>query len=306
MDPRLRLRHLQCFLETARLGSLSGAADSLRVSQPAASKTLRELEEIVGVSLFDRTTRRLRLSPAGRLFQQHVGAAMMSLQKAQDAAQQAPARITRLTIGALPTVATDFLPRAALRFHDAAPHCSLRVTTGPNWLLLSQLRDGSLDLVVGRMPGPDNMTGLTFRQLYTERVVLVVRPGHALLKARDLAAELGDYPLMLPPPGALIAPAVRSFLISIGLPHRMAEFETVSLAFGRKVVQASDIVWFISEGVVGDELAAGTLAALDPGTDLLAGPVGICTRAHSEKTPEAAQLMQSLLDMPPVGHAVQG
>ena len=297
MDPRLRLRHLRCFLETARLGGLSAAAEALAVSQPAASKTLRELEEIVGAALFDRSTRRLVLSPAGRIFQQHAGAAMRALEAAQDAVRQAPARLTQLTVGALPTVATDVLPRAALAFNAQYPHCTLRVTTGPNWLLLSQLREGTLDLVVGRMPGAEQMTGLTFRQLYSERVVLVVRPGHPLRQTADFGAALGNYKLMLPPAKALIAPAVRSWLVSIGLAHAEPEFETVSLAFGRKLVLLTDVVWFISEGVVADEVAAGVLATLSPDTELLAGPVGICQRDTPDMSSEATAFVRVLLSL---------
>ncbi|MDO7732803.1 MAG: LysR family transcriptional regulator, partial [Paracoccaceae bacterium] len=64
LDHRIRLRHLRCFLETAQLGSLSAAARVLRISQPAASKTIRELEDILGRALFDRAARRLSLTSA--------------------------------------------------------------------------------------------------------------------------------------------------------------------------------------------------------------------------------------------------
>lgn len=297
MDPRLRLRHLRCFLETARLGGLSAAAEELCISQPAASKTLRELEEILDVALFDRSTRRLVLSPAGRVFQQHAGSAMRALEAAQEAARDAPERITRLNLGVLPTVATDLLPRAALQYNAEIPHCILQLTTGPNWLLLSQLREGSLDLMVGRMPDAEQMNGLTFRQLYAEQVVMVVRPGHPLLGRSDLPTALAKCKLMLPPAGALIAPAVRGWLVSVGLSHLEPTFETVSLAFGRKLVMNSDIVWFISKGVVADELASGVLTTLDPESDLPTGPVGICQRANSEMTQETEAFVKLLRKM---------
>jgi len=302
LDNRLRLRHLRCFLETARTGRLGAAAEALHVSQPAASKTLRELEEILGVALFDRSGRRLVLTPAGALFQQHAGNAMLELDRAQDLARTAPTRVTKLTVGVLPTAATSVFPRAALAFNRAFPNCVLRVSTGPNWLLLSQLREGALDLVVGRMPGPDQMTGLAFRQLYTERVVLVVRPGHPLGEGVDLASGLGSYPLLVPPSGAVIAPAVQSYLLSIGLQNVQPAFESVSLAFGRKVVQDSDTVWFISEGVVAEEVRLGTLRALNPGTELLAGLVGICQRAQAAPSAEVAGLMAALESVHPLIH----
>ncbi|TVP69088.1 MAG: pca operon transcription factor PcaQ [Rhodobacteraceae bacterium] len=297
LDPRLRLRHLRCFLETARLGGLSAAAEKLSVSQPAASKTLRELEDILGTALFDRSTRRLVLSPAGRIFQQHAGTAIRALEMAQDAVRDAPERITRLNIGVLPTVATDLIPQAALKYNEHVPNCILHVTTGPNWLLLSQLREGTLDLMVGRMPDAEQMEGMTFRQLYSERVVMVVRPGHPLLNATDFPAELAQYKLMLPPAGALITPAVRGWLASVGLSHLNPTFETVSLAFGRKLVMHSDIAWFISKGVVADELAAGVLTTLEPATELPSGPVGICQRANTELTHETEAFLKLLRAM---------
>jgi len=294
MHPHLRLRHLRCFLETARLESLSAAATGLRISQPAASRTIRELEDIVGVPLFDRSGRRLVLNPAGRHFQQHAAAAMRELDRAGERARGAPERAVRLSVGLLPTVATDLFPRAALRMRAARPGCLLRVSTGPNWLLLSQLREGTLDLVVGRMPSPDRMTGLRFRQLYSEAVVLVMRPGHPLALSPDLAQDLARYPLLLPPPGAVIAPAVQAWLLSIGMANPMPAFESVSLAFGRKVVQRSDTVWFISQGVVADEVAAGTLVAIQPSAGMLAGPVGICLRADAVEGPDQAALVAAL------------
>lgn len=295
IDPHIRLRHIRCFLETARLGSLSAAATALNVSQPAASKTIKELEETLGVDLFDRVGRRLMLSPAGKLFQQHAGAAMVDLQRAQDLVREMPRRETRLSVGALPTAATSLLPEAALAFRAKNPECLLRVTTGPNWMLLSQLREGALDMVVGRMPPAGAVEGLTFRQLFSERVVPVVRPGHPLNLAPWTWEELRSYPLMLPPSGAVIAPSVKSFLHSVGLNDLTPTFENVSLAFGRRVVEQSDTVWFISHGVVGAELANGTLAMLDIQGDLLGGPVGVSMRDQTLVRPEQQDFLDILL-----------
>lgn len=296
MDNRLRLRHLRCFLETARLESLSAAAATLNISQPAASKTIRELEEILGVELFDRSGRRLRLTAAGRQYQQGVAAAMAGLARAQTQARRTPAVKTRLAIGVLPTASSEIFPHAALRFHDTVPDCILRVITGPNWMLLSQLREGAIDMMVGRMPAPDQMTGLAFEQLYVEDVVAVVRPDHPLCRAAPDPMLFGEYPLMLPPAGAVINATVRAYFQSIGLRHVEPAFENVSLAFGRKVVALSDTVWFISRGVVAEEIAGGRLAVLDAGTTVLAGPVGMSFRESTAQGAELRTLMALLRD----------
>lgn len=72
IDARIKIRHLQCFLETARLRHVGRAADRLCVTQPAVSKTLRELEDILAVRLFERSGRGLALTSVGRLFQEHA------------------------------------------------------------------------------------------------------------------------------------------------------------------------------------------------------------------------------------------
>ncbi len=296
LHPNLRLRHLRCFLETARLGSLSAAAEALHVSQPAASKTIRDLEDILKVELFDRSSRRLTLTPAGKLFQQHAGAAIADLERAQEMilAPLHPRR--KLVIGALPTAATGLLPQAALRFQAERPDCTLRVSTGPNWLLLSQLREGALDLVVGRMPATGNFEGLSFRQLYWERVVPVVRPGHPLDHPDWDPVMLSRYPLMLPPKGAVIAASVSAWFHAIGISDPVPAYENVSLAFGRGVVRNSDTIWFISEGVVLPEIEAGMLTTLTVQNDLLGGPVGISLRRDDPPSADLAAMIEAIED----------
>ncbi len=297
MDSRLRMRHLRCFLETARLGSLSAAADAMRVSQPAASKTIRELETILQTSLFDRSRRRLQLTAAGKVFQEHCGTAMQTLQRAEDLVRVAPRARQSLSIGVLPTAATELIPLAALKFQAAFPEYMLRVATGPNWMLISQLREGSLDVVVGRMGPADAMEGLSFRHLFSDRVLPVVRPDHPLLKIEWQPDDLARMPLMLPPRGAVIAPLVRTYLHSVGLSHIEPAFENVSLAFGRRAVQESDLVWFISQGVVQSELNDGSLVALPLQDDLLGGPVGVSMRNQTEMTDALKGLLTTMKDV---------
>ncbi len=293
LDPRLRLRHITCFLTIARLGSIAEAANQLSVTQPAVSKTLRELEEILGNRLFDREGRGLRINSAGRTFQQLAGLAVGELERAQHAVTGTLPEYSKLSIGVLPTAASDLAPRAALHFRETAPHCRLRVSTGPNWLLLSQLREGSLDLVIGRMGEEKLMRGLDFEQLYPEDVVAVVRPDHPLHNI-DSAADLSRYPLILPPSGAVIYATVRGFLTSIGMNPVTPAFETVALAFARKVLEQSDCVWFISHGVVSLEIAEGSLRALSLNSPMTAGPVGISQRHDAAPSLERRAMVSSL------------
>ena len=274
LSNQLSLRHIRTFLEIARAESVSLAADQLNVTQPAVSRSLKELEDILGVRLFDRTGRRLRLNEAGRVFQTHASASMTELMRGAERLSAGDDLTARLSIGALPTAATELVPRAALAFRKEMPHVRLRIQTGPNWLLFNQLRDGHVDLVVGRMPEKQARTGVTFQQLYIEDVVIVCRPGHPILGSAKPKGEIADYTLILPPSGAVISETVARYLSSIGLGEFRAAFETVALPVGRKLVSQSDAIWFISRGVVADELESGLLVELGLSSPLLSGPVG--------------------------------
>lgn len=118
-------------------------------------------------------------------------------------------QVFKLSIGALPTASSDLLPAAALAFSKRYPNARLHVLTGLNWLLFNQLRQGALDLVVGRMPEGGSEEGVSFEQLYIEDVVLVCHQKHPLLRGR-LGEQITDFPVIMPPkvrllPGPLIA-----------------------------------------------------------------------------------------------------
>lgn len=294
MDARLRLRHIRCFLEIARAQSVSVAAAQLNFTQPAVSRSLKELEGILGMRLFDRVGRGLRLNEAGRIFQSHAAASMTELMRGHDRLSKEGGASVRLSVGALPTASTDLLPRAALRFRAQAPNVRLHILTGPNWLLFNQLRDGALDLVVGRMAEGQAATGVTFEQLYIEDVVLVCRPDHPILTANKPISEIGEFPMILPPKGAVIFSTVARYLTSIGIPDMRGEIETVALPVGRKMAQSSDMLWFISRGVVAEELRLGTLMAVDLASPLLSGPVGISISRSAPLSVERSLLSECL------------
>ena len=296
LDARIKFRHLQCFLAVARLGSVVRAATELHVSQPAVSKTLRELEGIVDVRLFDRTSRRMRPTPFGELFLRYAGASVTALAQGIDSIAQARDQgAMTFAVGALPTISSTLLPRAIAAFRREATGAVVKVVTGPNLALLSELRIGALELVIGRLADPGHMTGLAFEHLSTEQVVFVVRRGHPLLAETPFElSSIHAHTVLVPPDDAVIRPAVDRLLIANGVSLPTDRIETVSTAFGQSYVREFDAVWIISRGVVANELESGRLCALPIDTDTTAGPVGLTSRADSQPPPAVQLLMNAL------------
>ena len=284
MHPGIKLRHIRCFLDIAAEDTLSSAARAQGVSQPALSRSLAELEDLLGLALFHRRGRRLVLTEAGTSFRRHAGIALQALQAGVDALHPGSGS-GRLRIGILPTVATRFFPAVALRLMVLRPGLVLAVETGPHFHLLRQLRDGEIDLMFGRMPIAADMADLRFDHLYEDAVVLVARAGHPLahLPVPDI---LRQVPLILPPSTAIIRHVVDDYLASLGLTGLRPSMETVAFALGRGVLLGSDAVWFISRGVVVDDLERGDLISLQTHVAFLSGAVGITQRQFADEGPD--------------------
>lgn len=298
LDRRIKLRHLQCFLEVARNGSVVRAADRMAVTQPAISKTIREFEDTLEVELFDRSTRELTLTKTGKLFLRYAGASMTALMQGVDSLAQARmAGESAIRVGILPTVAARIIPYA-MRLFKEGNRTLVSLETGANETMLGQLRVGELDLVVGRLSQPDRMTGLSFAYLYSERISFVVRAGHPLLAAPGFTLDrIRDYTVLYPIEGSIIRPYAERFLIANGVGAVPDRIETVSNAFGRVYVRETDAVWIISHGVVAMEIEDGSLAELPVDTEDTLGPVGITTRAGEPLSPAAQMFMDAVRDV---------
>jgi len=297
IDPRIKLRHLSCFLEVARLRSVAGAAQALHVSQPAVSKTIGELEQLLGSPLFDRSRRRLALSPFGEVFYRYAATSLSALRQGIDVAKGAH-EATLVRVGALPTVSAHILPDAVQAFTASGSGIHTRIITGPNAYLLSLLRTGDVDLVIGRMTEPEAMYGLAFEHLYSERVAMVVRPGHPLLAREPFhLAMIEGYPLLMPTPDSVIRRLVDRMLLANGVTNLRDEVETVSNAFGRSYVRQTDAIWFISEGVVIRDLRESQLVMLPFDTSETTGPVGFTTRIDTGPALATTAFMQAVRDV---------
>lgn len=294
MDRRIRIRHLQALEEIVRQGSMKRAAERLFLTQPAISRTLSELEEILGTELLIRGRAGVSLTPQGEFFHGFALNSLAALEQGLSGLKNAGREgALDLRVGALPSVMARLMPEAVSHLTEIAPEIRLTIADGSHEHLIRLLRAGDLEVVIGRLGAPELMQGLSFTQLYLEEVAIVARPDHPAQAATDLR-ELSEWPMIFPPPWAAIRPLVERFLIAEGIPIPARRIETVSGAFGRIYVQESDAIWFISEGVVAREIAQGRLARLPIATGLTAGPVGMMTRAQNPETVEIRLFVQAV------------
>lgn len=296
MENRLRFRHISCFLAVAQERNLGRAAERLHLSQPAISKTLAELEALAGAQLVERGRHGARLTPAGEHFLRYaldVGQALDSAGAALSGAAMPSA--AALEIGALPTVASGLMPDALIRLRELRPHAGVRLRTATNALLLSALKAGELDFVVGRMAEPSAMQGLSFEFLYAEPLVMAVRPRHPLLahSTVSLPAVLA-YPLIVAPRGTAPRLNTDAYFDAHALRVPPECIETLSVSVARLVARRSDAVWVTPERAARDDVQDGSLIALALPMTGAEEPVGIVRRSAGT-TSELAQTFADVL-----------
>ncbi len=296
---RIKLRHLQVFLEIARVESVGKAAVSLNISQPAVSKTLKDLEDELGVKLFERVGRSVVLSRFGKVFRRYAGSSYTSLKQGVESIAQLKSQGGfTVSIGALPTVSSGILPKAALRFKQDSPAVILRVVNGENKVLLDQLLRGDLDIVVGRAQPPEEISGLSFEHIYSEAIGFFVRPGHPLLLKKTVnTTQISDHLVLYPGDNTVIRPMVDRFLMAAGIGGLSNRIETVSVPFARSLVRQSDAIWVISKGAVIEDINLGLIVQLPLDTGSTAGSVGITMRADAPVSLAAQLLCQAIRDV---------
>jgi LysR family transcriptional regulator, pca operon transcriptional activator len=295
LDPRIKLRHVSCFLEVTRQGGVVAASQALGLSQPAVSKSIAELEDLLSTSLFDRSGRKLVLTRQGEIFAHHAMTAAAAIREGIESMDLHRSSQTVVRLGALPTVEVEVVPMAVADFVQGPFACLVHVESGPSGHLLAMLRDGRLDFIVGRLASPEVMNGLVFEHLYSEQLTFAVRPSHPLTGKRQLSyRELEPYPMILPPENAIIRPIVDSLFIAGGAGKFKVKIETVSNSFARAYALGNDAIWTISRSVVARDLQIGQLVALALDTDASHGPVGITMRSNDRIKAETSAMVDAV------------
>ncbi len=200
---RLSLRHLRTLIALEQAASLSAAAELLHVTQPAVSKTLAEIEQGLGQTLFLRQGRGLRATALGERMGVLARKLEADLQRGgEDVAAMVRGAAGELLIGATNAALAHVLPEAMAQMKLAYPHITLSVRTHALRDLFQELRQGRLDLVVARVPQNDPPVDLESHCLVQQREVLVISAHHPLARARRVGWEtLSEQTWIWPLPG---------------------------------------------------------------------------------------------------------
>lgn len=201
LHSRLKTRHLLLLTALADEGSVHRAAQTLVMTQPAASKMLRELEQTLDVQLFERLPRGVQPTEYGKALIRHARLVIESLDQAHDElAGLKEGQAGHVRVGAITSPAVSLLPGVIAALKREAPMLNITVEVESSNVLLERLAQDRLDLVIGRLSEEHDKLSLNYAPLTFEPVNAVVRPGHPLLRQASLTLDLLESATWIVPP----------------------------------------------------------------------------------------------------------
>jgi len=259
----MNLKQLEYALAVADTGSFTRAAERCHVVQSALSHQVARLEAQLGVSLFERTSRRVRLTPAGEAFVLSARPALEAAQRIADDVAAACGQVRgRLSIGEISSLtALDLVDLLAL-FHALYPAVDVRWLTAKSELLVADVCERRLDVgFIGLWQG-EVLQGVQHRLLGREELVAVLPPGHPLAGRGRLAlADIADQVLVDFPEGTGARRQTDEAFQAAGLVHRV-QFEIGHIRLVEKFVQRGLAIGLVPERIA-NEFAGVSVAHLD-------------------------------------------
>ncbi|MFZ1181468.1 MAG: LysR family transcriptional regulator [Herbaspirillum sp.] len=260
---RLRMRQIALMLAIQEQRTLRGAAAQLGMSQPAATKMLHDLEDALGLRLFERVGRGLRLNGAGGRvldYCQSLRGSTEALNRELLELRQGSAG--RLAVGSIMAASPGRLTDALLGIKRHSPLLSIEVAVDTSDRLLAQLREGVLEVVVGRM-ADEHGGNYQFRPLDDEELVIVAGLVHPLARKRMISLEaLLFYPWVLQPQGSPMRALIDLEFRDRGLALPRGLIETGSILTSINLVRSSRMVAVIPATVARSNAEHGLLRVL--------------------------------------------
>ncbi|WP_370282397.1 LysR substrate-binding domain-containing protein [Pseudooceanicola sp.] len=261
---QLTLRHLRVIHGLAEHRLVARVSAELNVTQPAVSKQIAELEEIVGTPIIRRERNRLHLTPVGRRLADHARQVLNQLDRAEfDLQAMASGVAGTVNIGVVSSVAPIVLPQAITLFKNAAPNASLSITEGHFVSLYPRLDAGQFDLLIARTWQPQDLEGIDQTVLLTEPLVVVAGRNHPLAKMAEIAwIEAVRWPWILPQPDSVARRAVDAMFAERGVTPPGNTISSLSLSLNLELLQQMPTLGMFPQSLAKAHVARGDLVVL--------------------------------------------
>lgn len=293
---RLKTRQLLLLMALEEEGNIHRAAQVLSMTQPAASKLLKELEDMLGVQLFERLPRGMRATWYGETMIRHARMALASLSQAHDEIEALKSgRYGQVSIGSITAPALNLLPAAIAQVKQQHPSLRVQLSIETSDVLMERLAQGRVDMVIGRLFERHDKTDLRYEALVEEPVCAVARPGHPLRTLAQLGLrDIVGAGWIVPPAGSVLRHRFELMFQEEGLEAPTNLIETTSLLFLTKMLQSSDMLAVIASDVAHYYAEHGMVTVLPIALPCKMDAFGLIMRTDRLLSPAAQVMLRAI------------
>jgi LysR family transcriptional regulator of gallate degradation len=276
----MRSAHLHALSAVVEHRNFSLAARARNVSQPSVHRAARELERLIGVPLFEKTSFGITPTREAEKLARRARLAFAEIAQARaEVHALSGGESGRTVIGAMPLARSFLVPTALLEFTQQYPEHNVAIVEGTYEHLLASLRTGEVDFLIGALRSPAPVADVVQEHLFDDPLAIIVRAKHPLLaRKRVTVAALSKYPWIVPRAGTPLRAHFHEMFEVAGLPAPTRAIECNSLIATRALLLESDRIMLLSAHQIHYELEAGVLVALPHPAGDVERPIGLTMR----------------------------
>lgn len=290
---RLKFRQLRLLVAVDEQRNILRASEHLNIAQPAATKSIRELENVLDVSLFDRSSRGVTPTLYGEVVINHAKLILSQVRQISEDITSISQGVTgHINVGTLLAASPTLIPQSVLKLQEERPNITVTIIEGTNDKLMPALRTGDIDLVVGRLPQYREREGISQDIIYDEPIAIVARKDHPLSVKHKLSfSDLKDYDWILPPPTTSLRRQIESEFRNAGLEPPRQTIESISILTNFKLLCDTDMIAAMPVHVVDNN---DDLTKLAMTFDAATSAVGVSYRSNHTPSTAVSYFIETL------------
>ena len=297
----MEIKQLKRFLAVIDIGSLSGAARQLGLTQQAISTSISKLEEEIDLRLFERAPGGItKPTPYGRALVRHARAQIAAIARAeQELHAIRDAMGGTITVGIGESFASEIIASAVARLHSMRPEIRINLIEGYSELLLERLREGELDFIAGSTGGLQLSDDLVQELIYSSDDIVAARREHPLVERENLQLkDLQDYTWLVPYSRTSDHTVIIDTFTSERLDPPRRIIGTDAYMVGMTLMLTNDFLIMTAPGLIGRQLgsSSGLLSVLDIDRPTVRRHAHLIYSAERPMGPAAAVLLQEVRD----------
>ncbi|MDP2781323.1 LysR family transcriptional regulator [Devosia sp.] len=300
LAPRLRITataaQLTALIAVTETENFTLAARRLGLAQPTVHRAITDLEQEIGRSLFERTAHGMIATRAAELLTRAAQLAFAELDQGEaDLGELLGREVGRIVVGAMPLSRSLILPRAIARFRQQRPTLPIQALDGPYADLITGLRRGEVDFLIGAMRDPAPIGDIVQQALFDDELVVVCGRHHPLLTQPSVQlAQLAAYPWVVAVEGTPTRQQFNQLFAPDSSTRPISLIETGSMVLMRELLQISDHLGFISGLQIESDIKLGAVARLPLRLGDTSRSIGLTVRAGWTPTRAQDEFLQAL------------